>query len=135
MKEEVKKKNAFSKVLSIGLVLLCVTMISLWGLSFKETPVAGLSVPYTYTSNASGIITVVYPNPYQIIPNVQANIVNQASTGRQLIRIYNNTVSGFTCQVYQQTSVIPALLNLEILLASTTPVANADVDFLITAKQ
>jgi len=123
------------RILSISAVFICIMAVILWGVAFKETPVAGLSVPYTYTSNASGIITVVYPNPYQVIPNVQANIVNQASTGRQLIRIYNNTVSGFTCQVYQQTSVIPALLNLEILLASTTPVANADVDFLITAKQ
>jgi len=100
-----------------------------------EVNIAGLSTPFTSTTNASGIITITYQNPFTVTPNVQANIVNQTSTGRQLLRIYNNTAAGFTCQVYQQTSTIPALLGLEILLASTTNVMGADVDFLITAKQ
>jgi len=100
----------------------------------KGKNVVGVPFTMSATTNASGIITVTYSNPYPVIPNIQANIVNQASTSRQLLRIYSSTTSGFTCSVYQQQSVIPALLGIEILLASTSPVASADVDFLITSK-
>lgn len=95
-----------------------------------KLPPAGLSVPFKGTTNAQGVYAFNYQNPYDVTPNVQANVVGgNSSTTTTLTR----TQSGYIVTAYQRSSV--TLLGIEVLLAATTPLANAQVDVLVTAMQ
>jgi len=99
----------------------------------KKVGFVGIPIASKVNTDANGLITVTYQNPYTVTPNVQANIANGAAASRQFIRIYNNTAAGFTCQVYQFNTV--TLLGADVLLGANVPVSGATVDFLITAMQ
>jgi hypothetical protein len=90
-----------------------------------------IPVPYSGTSNASGVYTVTFAQAYSVAPNIQANIVNQSATN-QFIRITSISTTGFTVNVFQRNSI--NLLGTDVLLFSTANVSGASVDVLITEK-
>ena len=99
----------------------------------EQIAFVGIPVSSKQTTDANGIITVTYQNPYTVIPNIQANIANGTANSRQYIRIYDNTAAGFKCQVYSFNTA--TVLGLDVLLGANVPVSGAVVDLLITAMQ
>lgn len=83
------------------------------------------STPYSGTTNASGVYTVIFPTAYTVAPNIQANIIN--GTDSQNIRTTSITTTGFTVLVRNRVDVVG-------LLPSWTNVSSATVDVLITEK-
>jgi hypothetical protein len=86
-------------------------------------------VKFIGTTNASGNYTATFSPTFSVPPNIQANIVNQASTN-QFIKITSIDVNGFTVNVFQRGSV--TLLGVEVLLAATTNVSGATVHVLVS---
>lgn len=86
---------------------------------------------YSGTTNASGVYTVTFPQPYAAAPNIQANIVNQSATN-QFLRVTSISATGFTVNVFARGSL--NVLGIDVLLFTTTNVNGAAVDVLITEK-
>lgn len=84
---------------------------------------------FSGTTNASGVYTVTFATAYAVAPNIQANIVG--GTSNQVVTM-TVTTTGFTCTVVQRSAV--TLLTVEVLLAATTPVNNANLHVLITER-
>lgn len=117
------------------LIVACVVALCGFGIAFgvgnKENKPIGIPVTVSGTTNASGLFTYTFPNPYLVAPNVQASIANQANTNMQ-IRVQSVTASSVTLHVYQRSAV--TLLGVEVLLAATTNVSGAQIDLLLTQK-
>jgi len=138
-------RNALITIGSLACILLLVMVTPSW----KEKPnntitfraaktevvsaYVGIPIASKQTTDANGLITVTYQNPYTVTPNIQANIANGAATSRQFIRVYDNTAAGFKCQVYSFNTV--SLLGIDVLAGANVPVSGAVVDLLITAMQ
>lgn len=86
---------------------------------------------YSGTTNASGVYTITFTDPYDTAPNIQASITNQSSTN-QFIRVSSVSTTGFTINVYQRNSA--SVLGIEVLLAAVVNVNGATVDVLVTEK-
>lgn len=86
---------------------------------------------YSGTTNASGIYTVTFAEPYDVAPSVHASITNQSSTNWS-VRVTSVTTTGFTVHTYQRSAV--TLLAVEVLLAATTNVSGVTVDVLVVEK-
>lgn len=83
---------------------------------------------YSGTTNSSGNYTVTFPSTYDILPNIQANIVGGNALQRSVIT--SITTTGFTINVVQQNT--NTLLGIISLISTTTPVNGAKVDVLIS---
>lgn len=82
------------------------------------------------TTNASGVYQVTFGNTYTTPPHVNPFIVN--GTAAMIVTVSNITNTGCTVSVQQRNSV--TLLNIEVLLAATIPVASAIVGVLVVSK-
>lgn len=82
------------------------------------------------TTNASGVYQVTFGNTYTTPPHVNPFIVN--GTAAMIVTVSNITNTGCTVSVQQRNSV--TLLNIEVLLAATVPVASAIVGVLVVSK-
>ena len=85
---------------------------------------------YNGNTDAQGEFKVTYQTPYAQIPDVRAQIVG--GSFNQFLRVTNSTTTGFTVQVAQRSAV--SLLGIEVLLAATTAVNNAQVSVLVTER-
>lgn len=81
------------------------------------------SIPYSGTTNASGLFTVTFGTAYASTPNIQANIINGSDT--QNIRTTSVSTTGFTVLVRNRVDVVG-------LLPSWQNVNGASVHILIT---
>lgn len=86
---------------------------------------------YSGTTDGSGTYTVVFGTPYSVVPNIQANIVNQSNTNQNL-RVTSVSTTGFTVNAFQRNSV--NLLGIDVLLSATVNVSGASVDVIINEK-
>lgn len=85
---------------------------------------------YSGTTNSSGEYTVTFSTVYSQTPNIQAQFIG--GTANQMILITSVSTTGFTVKVVQRNAV--TILGIEVLLAATTNVNNANVNVLITEK-
>lgn len=85
---------------------------------------------YVGTTNSSGEYTVTFGTSYAQVPNIQAQFIG--GTANQMILISSVSTTGFTVKVVQRNAV--TILGIEVLLAATTNVNNANVNVLITEK-
>lgn len=84
-----------------------------------------IAVPYSGTTNASGVFTATFPVAYSVAPNIQANIINGADN--QNIRITSVTTTGFTVLARTRVDVVG-------LLPTWNNASGLAVDVLITEK-
>lgn len=84
---------------------------------------------YTGTTNASGQIIVTYPTAFSAVPNVQPPPPALAS---QVWTMVASTTTGFTLQLNQRNTV--TLLNIEVLLGATVPVANSAAQIVVIER-
>jgi len=80
------------------------------------------SIPYSGTTNASGVYTVTFATPYAVAPNIQATCTNCNDTQR--VRVTSITTAGFT--------VLGRVEALGLIFANAT--TGLGVDVLITEK-
>lgn len=82
------------------------------------------SVPYSGTTNSSGIYAVTFPVAYSVAPNIQANVIN--GSNKQTI-IPTVTTTGFSCYVQLRADVLG-------LLPTYSNVNGAEIDVIVTSK-
>lgn len=85
---------------------------------------------YLGVTDSSGNYKVTYQTPYTTVPDIQPQL--QSGTSSQVVRITSNTVDGFIVNVTDRPST--TLLAVEVQLASTTPVRDASISVLVTAR-
>jgi len=126
------------------IITLCVLSLVVYGISWKsarteeqerfEKAIIGIPVTMSGVTDASGNFTYAFPNSYTLPPNIQANPIT--TDNKVFLTIQSITTTGFTVKVERRNTLLSGLLgNVEILLATTTPVVGASVDVLITSKQ
>lgn len=91
-------------------------------------PVAKRIETYAGTTNAQGQVTVVYATAFAAAPIVQPPAPAAAN---QVWTTVSNTTTGFTLQLNQRNSI--NLLNVDVLLGATVPVAGTAAQFLVVA--
>lgn len=82
------------------------------------------------TTNSSGVYQVTFANTYSTPPHVNPVIIN--GLANQILLVSNITTTGCTITVVQRAAV--TVLNVEVLLAATTPVSGATIGVLVVAK-
>lgn len=91
-------------------------------------PTARRIETYTGTTNAQGQVIVVYPTAFAAAPVVQPPA---PATANQVWTTVSSTATGFTLQLNQRNSI--NLLNADVLLGATVPVAGTVAQFLVVA--
>lgn len=86
---------------------------------------AKTSVPYSGTTNSSGIYTITYPVAYTVAPNVQFQVVG--GTNKTTILMTSSTTTGCSFKVESRADVIG-------LLPTYSNVNGASIDVLVTEK-
>lgn len=84
---------------------------------------------YQSTTDASGLITVVYATPFSSVPSVQPPAPAAAN---QVWTMVSSTANGFSLRLSQRASV--QLLGVEVLLAATTNVAGAPAQIVVVDR-
>lgn len=82
---------------------------------------------YSGTTDVSGNWTVVYPTAFTTIPQVQLQLSNPTTEYNS--RLITTSTTGFTCNVYQRTSL--TVLSLSLLSFATTVVPSANIRALV----
>lgn len=82
---------------------------------------------YSGTTDASGNWTVVYPTPFTTVPQVQLQLSNPTTEYNS--RLITTSTTGFTCNVYQRTSL--TVLSINLLSFATTVVPSANIRALV----
>lgn len=129
-----KVTSTLAIILTAVPTLLAILFLSI--IMFSAAPEKAIGIPVTVsgTTNASGVYAFNFPNAYTVPPNVQVNVIG--ADNKFVVTTPTLTASGFTVKVERRNTLLSGLLgNVEILLATTTPVVNANVDVLITAKE
>jgi len=129
-------KNVFTSGWLYAIVAIMGLLIFLPGWSSDEPqtkPVAGLSVPYSGTTNSSGVYTLTFPNAYTVAPNVQVTYSNQTGTN-QYFRVQSVTTSAVTIYAYSRGILNISLVG-DVLAGAVTNTSGANFDVLVTAKE
>ena len=88
-------------------------------------------VNYMGITNSSGEYSIVFETPYDIVPDVQVQVYPN-TTANQTVRLTSVSEQGFTVKVEQRNAV--SILGIEVLLAITTGVPNANVNVQVTSR-
>lgn len=82
---------------------------------------------YSGTTDVSGNWTVVYPTAFTTVPQVQLQLSNPTTEYNS--RLITTSTTGFTCNVYQRTSL--TVLSLSLLSFATTAVSSVNIRALV----
>ena len=97
--------------------------------SLSTLPAARRIETYAGTTDANGLITVIYPSAYPVTPNVQPAPPTAAN---QVWVMVSSTASGFSLRLTQRASA--TVVGLEVLLAATTNVSGAPAQVMVVAQ-
>ena len=84
---------------------------------------------YTGTTDANGLLTVTYPTPFALVPNVQPGPVPSSDMTWSMV---SSTVNGFSIRLVQR--VVVTLLATQLLLGTVTNVAGSAVQVLVVER-
>lgn len=84
-------------------------------------------IPYSGTTDGSGLYTVTFGTAFGAAPNIQANLVGGST--EQMTRIVSVSTTGFQVHAFQRATVLSLALSTAV-----TNISGATVDVIVTEK-
>lgn len=84
-------------------------------------------IPYSGTTDGSGLYTVTFGTAFGVAPNIQATIVG--GTTEQMTRVVSVSTTGFQVHAFQRATVLSLALS-----TATTNINGAAIDVIVTEK-